>query len=654
VFVTLLGALLVLVLYVTYYICDEEERQSIKDIEHSLGPQFRIPVRDGFDEPGLFMPLLERSARIAGVNIVRVSYTYEMNNTPCISYYVLLTTGETKCFEAFTLREGRFLSQHETVDGVMYLSSEASNDPNQTGVLNDIGRNDLFTIHGLPYAFDRLPIAGVYTIETQEQNKADLFLSLLLQGYIDAGVDVSPDDIALFGTGEAEYGEVEQIGIMPWSLTTVWLAIVAVALMAAYRQLYETKRTAVLLLRGHNMLQAWYQITGRIVLLFMGCLIPVSVMASFLITDTTPRLITTNAVFALLTATFTLLASLVTLPYIATVSMQEALKDRKDTNALALFSLVVKTVVSLALVFFGTAATFRLEIAMKQKELAEGWLDTARYGVFYPVSFGFDDSEYFASWIPALMQEVFVLYPYLDARGALFVETDEYSVSQFDFEAQYPFTAPEYRSMRVNPNFLLEFPVLDSFGNPVTVSEEEADWVVLVPESLKGDAAGITEFFRVRRQGSDLMESAWEADIVHFGIEVTDEQLNQAISIIWVADNQSVFSFNSDVYPDDGNRILDPIIEVMTIANSSGFDRANCFAGGPNSALKVRLVNGSTTDTYNDIESLLIHTQLDDNLKRIVTMDEYHYERLQILQQWFMDCVFLMALALALCLVFII
>jgi hypothetical protein len=98
---------------------------------------------------------------------------------------------------------------------------------------------------------------------------------------------------------------------------------------------------------------------------------------------------------------------------------------------------------------------------------------------------------------------------------------------------------------------------------------------------------------------------------------------HQGISIIWMQDNQAVFSFNPLVYPDHGNNIVDPFIQVMTSANSLGIDRANMLSGGGGTAMKIRLLGGDTVRTLQDLLPTLKRLKLDDNLPYLVTMDEY-------------------------------
>lgn len=110
---------------------------------------------------------------------------------------------------------------------------------------------------------------------------------------------------------------------------------------------------------------------------------------------------------------------------------------------------------------------------------------------------------------------------------------------------------------------------------------------------------------------------------------------NQQIKIIWLANNQQIFSFNPEVFPPENNVIIDPIIQVVTEKNSLCADRANMMNGGGGSdPLKVRLIDRDTALTLKTLEPELQRLKLDDNLKYLVTVDQFMLQQIYLLQQW--------------------
>lgn len=68
--------------------------------------------------------------------------------------------------------------------------------------------------------------------------------------------------------------------------------------------------------------------------------------------------------------------------------------------------------------------------------------------------------------------------------------------------------------------------------------------------------------------------------------EVPNHLRNRKIDIIWIKNNQEIFSFNPDVYKSDNNKIRDEIIEVMTEKNSFVGERDLILGGGAKDPLK--------------------------------------------------------------------
>ncbi|WP_456151914.1 DUF1430 domain-containing protein [Effusibacillus pohliae] len=80
--------------------------------------------------------------------------------------------------------------------------------------------------------------------------------------------------------------------------------------------------------------------------------------------------------------------------------------------------------------------------------------------------------------------------------------------------------------------------------------------------------------------------------------------------------------------------IVDPIIQVVTEKNSLVADRANVLGGGGASdPLKVRLINRDTTMTYKALEPELKRLKLDDNMKHLVTVDQFVSQQIYNLQK---------------------
>jgi putative ABC transport system permease protein len=126
--------------------------------------------------------------------------------------------------------------------------------------------------------------------------------------------------------------------------------------------------------------------------------------------------------------------------------------------------------------------------------------------------------------------------------------------------------------------------------------------------------------------------AAAQAEQTLFGRAAPAAVRTQHVRIIWTAPHQKIFAFNTLINPNAGGLLDDPIIEVMTLSNSAGIDRANAISGGIDSALKVKLTNNSPTDTFVALQPDLKRLKLDDNLTHLVTLDEAALQKVQRIQ----------------------
>ncbi len=250
------------------------------------------------------------------------------------------------------------------------------------------------------------------------------------------------------------------------------------------------------------------------------------------------------------------------------------------------------------------------------------------YGIFTPRRVGNDFTEIISGGNATESALVFDLYLALDARGAVYVDSTEYEPRPGAGPSNPDPTAADPRSLVVNTNYLRRFPVRDSSGHIVAVSDATTDWVVLVPARLRGEEEQIREYFQRLRTGPGGAASSNAA----YGRPTPPAVTTQQVAIIWTEDDQTVFGFNPLVDPDNGGNIVDPIIQVMTTANSVGTDRGNMMTGGADSALKVPLEDGDTAKTLTSIEPLLKSLRLDDNFPSLVTLDGWVSQQVAAIQ----------------------
>jgi len=227
------------------------------------------------------------------------------------------------------------------------------------------------------------------------------------------------------------------------------------------------------------------------------------------------------------------------------------------------------------------------------------------------------------------------LCPVLNRMGAVLINARIYEEEALLLIKNYH----GIRSIKVNNNYLRVFPVYDVQNNPVEVSEDTSDWILLVPEKYRNREKEIISFFQKDRAGLMDVEKRF------YKQPVPDNGKNQQIEIIWLANNQKIFSFNPKVFPAENNVIIDPIIQVVTEKNSLLADWGSILGNGATDPLKIRLINRDTALTYKTLEPELKRLKLDDNLKHLITVDQFVLQQIYNLQEG-MNRLLLISLAL--------
>ena len=320
-------------------------------------------------------------------------------------------------------------------------------------------------------------------------------------------------------------------------------------------------------------------------------------------------------------------ASLVACAYVARANISNSIKNRKDTRGVFVLNTLVKVGCSVLLIAVGAGLWLQYTNAASEREKLGNWERARGYAIFYPSSVGNDLVELQTGGLATTGAQVNELYPVLNARGALYVDASSYAPGAL----VEPRQSGTYRSIAVNVNYLEHFPLRDASGRTIEISEDTSSWIVLAPAQFRDREEEIRNFFQVRRTGANGQQGAVQADQAMFDRPTPALLAQQGISIIWTQENQAVFSFDPLVYPNDGNNIVDPFIEVMTTANSLGVDRLNMLSGGGGTALKTRLLEGDTVRTLDDLLPTLRRLKLDDNVRHLVTMDEYVSEQIAML-----------------------
>ncbi len=577
---------------------------------NTQGTAFTIPPDPTLADPTVVGPMLAAAASDAKVNIFRTAIEYGADDHSRIVLYALLNA-PTHVDGAFALASGRWLTPEDSRYPGRFLSTVDTGNADEVGQLADFGGGDDVTVRHLGRIFDSLPVAGTYAVEAADSESVDDFFRVFSSAASSAAGGAHTFQPKDFRADTPRFSGVEA-EVAP-ILTIVELMIVlATTLLIAFRVLHRAKAVGVMQLQGLGRAAIWYRLTGRQI-------IAVGLGSAALVCAGTLLVRDSSAAFAMEVAlsiarafAVMLVGSAVASAAILVARPSDSIKNRKPTRALFALSAFVKAAFTLALIAAVAGFWLQFRSAADERARLAGW-DLARgYGIFYPVSNGNDQVDMTAGqegYTPAVAEG---LYPVLDADGALYIDATAYEPAPVAAELQ----PGAFRSLTVNRNYLERFPVRDADGHAVEIDNAAVDWIVLAPERLRGQEADLEAWF------SQVQHSRRSAEAA-FGGTVPDAIANQGLRIVWIADGQAVFSFDPLVAPEAGNMIEGPIFEVMTAANSVGMDRANAITGDAAAALKIPLGGAGSTAVLAELKPVLRSLMLDDNLRHLVTIDDY-------------------------------
>ena len=591
-----------------YVNTDNAQRQLMQHAAASVGQPFTIPGDPRLADPVKMYAALRTAAADARVNVFRTSVGYTPDGRPQVTQYILLTTS-THLFDAFSLRSGRWLSPADADHPERFLSTTQTGSRDQVGVLGAFGGNDLVAIRSLRSAFDSLPVAATYDVESSDQSSFDRFLNSLAQASSQLAGGVGLFTAASFKGGIDSFAGYTT-DFAPILNAVQYVIIFFAALFLAFQVLHEAKKAGVMKLHGFGVVRVWFAIAGRLILISLVTSEAIALVASRFVPDTTFEFTASVGLTIVRAFAVMLVASIVAVAYVARTNISNSIKNRKDTRGVFAVNTLVKIACSITLIAVGAGLWLQYTNAAGERQQFGNWDRARGFGIFYPGEVGNDLVETETGGNATTAAEVYDLYPLLNDRGALYVDAGNYE----PVALAESFPPGAYRTIDVNVNYLKQFPLRDDSGRTIVIGEDTSDWVVLAPSRYRSQQAEILAYFQLQRTGNGSAEQA------AFGRAAPASVAHQKVSIIWMQDNQAVFSFNPLVNPGHGNNIVDPFIEVMTSANSLGLDRANMIGA---TALKIRLLDGDTVRTLQDLLPTLKRLKLDDNLPYLITMDEY-------------------------------
>ncbi|ENQ3106267.1 DUF1430 domain-containing protein [Bacillus cereus] len=594
--------------FIAFQQTDHKEFEKMEKVEQKIGKEFVIPDVLVFANPSEIYPILLEAAKESHTNIFRTNVTYHKDEQAEILKYVLLTT-ETAYFKQFQLSGGNVLTPKDTFESNAFLSTVHTKDTSQKGVIKDFGDNHKITMRPLQASYEQFPMAGRYFVEVVDDESYNAFLKLFskkLNQHFKPKQYIIADD---FKRNLSNHGDA--IGSPMSYLSYIqYIVFIVLLLFLIYYVFNESKRIGIIKMHGISNVRLWFIVIGRTIASMFVLSLCISILAAAFVKNVTSGFIYTIVFDQCKTYLIITILSLVSYFYISKIKVNQIIKNRKDTKGIFVLNTLLKVTCSIIFILLGAPILEQYITVKEKEENLKNWEKNKDYGVFYPLSVGNDEDQQGMHKMESSINGD--LYPILNKMGAVLIDSKDYEEIELARNKDYK----GIRSVTVNNNYLREFPLYDMNDKQVQVSEDAKNWILLVPEKYRNREKEILRFFEERRK------PAIEYEEKRMHREVPNHLRNRKIEMIWVKNNQEIFSFNPDVYKSDNNKIRDEIIEVMTEKNSFVGERDLILGGGAKDPLKIKLIDRDAGLTYKTLAPELKRLGLDDNLKYLVTVDQ--------------------------------
>lgn len=483
-----------------------------------------------------------------------------VDNKSVYTKYILVNNFDL--FDTLLLKEGRFFSADE-IESDNFISTEKTNSRNQIGVIDTFDKDTVFQLKTLKnyVAHTENAFQKMFIFELENMDDYSIFSERLKDNGIVITFDTSGSSTR---------------NMMPYIIFTVLSTVIILTLIILYDLIRTYKHIGVEKLLGYDNFTVWCSRIPKLVLTELSVCLIVAFALTFFLFNTVNilvlRFLGKVILSYLLIAVFTLGMTSLPFIYVCYIPVNAVVKNRKPFKAVTRFNFFVKVVILSILLVVSLISYNQFQLVTSQKnDAVRNWEKILDYVYVYKLSYTddtFDSSsrESIGKWKN--------IYLDFNKRGAIMAEFWGYSPLYTEEKAESKF--PFYCDVIVNPNYLEMFPVKDINGNQITVSEQDTDYIVLVPEKYKDREQELRDYYEYIKTSYSGKEE--------------EMMKNKRLKFIWMENDQWLFSCQLDVGVGHNNTIQDPLVVVLTESNGAAIDYANCV-GSRDCPFKIKVTD---------------------------------------------------------------
>lgn len=492
-----------------------------------------------------------------------------LNKYDASIYYKRLTKGDetqstyiyvndNEYLSKFSVRNGRML-QKEDMNENKFISTKNKNSSEQVGTLSSFCKENEFEIYTLGNMLEKdYSFGGECYISFNEKTDTDIFIKDLEKEINVPGIQIVDNQSIDIPTNS--------------NMWIILLIYFVVLLLILYDLLKSYKKIGVEKLLGNSDLRIYtkriLELIKLYIVIFLISNIAMAIIKfhdlnSYVITFLS-KLLRMNLMLGLI---FVVMSS-IPLIYINKISIINMLKNKRLTTEILVFNFFIKIIMVTLLTFIVNQGVSNFDrIKNVFSDSFKQWEDVKDYAIIpqlINITPDVVDTDEFT-------QNQKELYDYFNDKGAILANFGEYSPGIREIRKSETSSDYERNNVTVNPNYLDKYPIYDLNGDQISISEEDENYIVLIPEIYKQDEQEILKLFDRWKQAK-------------FGAKSE----NQPNKIIWIKSNQKLFSMQIDINPNENNYVDDAIVHVMTKKNAS-LVNYNIILGIADSPFKIKV-----------------------------------------------------------------
>ncbi|MDD4369471.1 MAG: DUF1430 domain-containing protein [Anaerostipes sp.] len=558
--------------------------QEVSKINQSSGNQFYLPtISETGSTSDDMMDALVKVSKQYNANVFRTTITQTPNGrTNLVNYFMV--QGNSKCFDKW--------KEAESWNGYY---------KNQLGVkLKDMSK-----------ITDAIPVGGTYYVELKNKDNFEVYKKALCNEINQKNKKSNVSKISIKNMENEK--DLITLPVMDKTIfVEASLFFVALFLLLFLYYLYHSaKETAVLRIFGYGKRKAALFLQSYFYKLYLGVIL-IETLLMILLQKRQEYILFFIKYMGIGFLAFFFITMLIGIGLVKGCRVRDELKGKDRTLIITMVNMGIKVLATVFLILFITGVFHQYGIIRSKQKMYQGWDQSSQYGVFDSWCIGNDSSEE-GDWETDITVRR-DLYPKLNQMGAILINAESYKKQQVEDEQNQEWTG--YNDCKVNPNYLKKYALYDTKGQRISISEKESDWILLVPEKYKQEEKKIRKYYL-----EDRASIKKDADIDYYKIQPSKKVMEQKLKIVWMKNNQSIFSFHPEVNENQGNMVWDSIIQVVTEENSCLGDRDAILGNSDSDPLKIPIIK-SSKDTYKSLLPILKKYQLDDNFVHLIQINE--------------------------------